>query len=155
MSRCTVLWMSDYELLSVCSPCYVKTQVLLLHSRHWSTTRARYFHTASFHIAPLRSALLISLYSFKIMLIKIQPDATVSRYLFTAKSLYMFRVSQHLSSGVFKNILLINKVIFNNVNLLVYLFKNNYYLSCIVIFIALFVWLYKWRLITNEDRVAS
>ena len=25
------------------------------------------------------------------MLIKIQPDATVCRYLFTAKSLYMFR----------------------------------------------------------------
>ena len=29
------------------------------------------------------------------MLIKIQPDATVCRYLFTANSLYMFRVSQH------------------------------------------------------------
>ena len=36
------------------------------------------------------------------MLIKIQPDATVSRYLFTAKSHYMFRVSQHPSSGVLK-----------------------------------------------------
>jgi len=35
-------------------------------------------------------------------LIKIQPDATVCRYLFTAKSLYMFRVSQHPSSGVLK-----------------------------------------------------
>ena len=34
------------------------------------------------------------------MLIKIQPDATVCRYLFTAKSLYMFRVSQHPSSVV-------------------------------------------------------
>jgi len=32
------------------------------------------------------------------MLIKIQPDATVCRYLFTAKSLYMFQVSQHPSS---------------------------------------------------------
>jgi len=31
------------------------------------------------------------------MLIKIQPDATVCRYLFTAKLLYMFRVSQHPS----------------------------------------------------------
>jgi len=30
------------------------------------------------------------------MLIKIQPDATICRYLFTAKSLYMFRVSQHV-----------------------------------------------------------
>jgi len=36
------------------------------------------------------------------MLIKMQPDATVRRYLFTAKSLYMFRVSQHPSSGVLK-----------------------------------------------------
>ena len=33
------------------------------------------------------------------MLIKIQPDARVCRYLFTAKSLYMFRVSQQPSSG--------------------------------------------------------
>jgi len=36
------------------------------------------------------------------MLIKIQPDATVCRYLFTARLLYMFRVSQHPSSGVLK-----------------------------------------------------
>ena len=36
------------------------------------------------------------------MLIKIQPDATECRYLFTAKSLYMFWVSQHPSSGVLK-----------------------------------------------------
>jgi len=38
------------------------------------------------------------------MLIIIQPDATVCRYLFTAKSLYMFRVSQHPSSGVLKTV---------------------------------------------------
>jgi len=38
------------------------------------------------------------------MLIKIQPDATVCRYLFTAKSLYMFRVSQHPSSAVLKTV---------------------------------------------------
>jgi len=38
------------------------------------------------------------------MLIKIQPDATVSRYLFTAMSLYMFRVSPHPSSGVLKTV---------------------------------------------------
>jgi len=36
--------------------------------------------------------------------IKIQPDATVCRYLFTAKSLYMFPVSQHPSSGVLKTV---------------------------------------------------
>jgi len=38
------------------------------------------------------------------MLIKIQPDATVCRYLFTAEPLYMFRVSQHPSSGVLKTV---------------------------------------------------
>jgi len=38
------------------------------------------------------------------MLIKIQLDATVCRYLFTAKSLYMFRMSQHSSSGVLKTV---------------------------------------------------
>jgi len=38
------------------------------------------------------------------MSLKIQPDATVRRYLFTAKSLYVFRVSQHPSSGVLKTL---------------------------------------------------
>ena len=38
------------------------------------------------------------------MLIKVQTDATLCRYLFTAKSLYMFRVSQHPSSGVLKTV---------------------------------------------------
>jgi len=31
-------------------------------------------------------------------------DATVCRHLFTAKLLYMFRVSQHPSSGVLKTV---------------------------------------------------
>ena len=38
------------------------------------------------------------------MLIKVLPDATVCRYLFTAKLLYMFRVSQHPSSGVLRTV---------------------------------------------------
>jgi len=38
------------------------------------------------------------------MLIKIQPDATVCRYLFTAKSLYTFPVSQHPSTGVLETV---------------------------------------------------
>ena len=38
------------------------------------------------------------------MLIKTHLDAAVYRYLFTAKSLYMFRVSQHPSSGVLKTV---------------------------------------------------
>ena len=35
---------------------------------------------------------------------KVQLDATVCRYLFTAQSLYMFRVSQHPSSGALKTV---------------------------------------------------
>ena len=38
------------------------------------------------------------------MLIKIQPDATVCRYLFNAKPLYMFRTSPHPSSGVLETV---------------------------------------------------
>jgi len=38
------------------------------------------------------------------ILIKIQPDEAVCRYLYTAKSFYMFRVLQHLSSGVLKTV---------------------------------------------------
>ena len=35
---------------------------------------------------------------------KVQFDATICRHLFTAKSLYMFRASQHLSSGALKTV---------------------------------------------------
>jgi len=35
---------------------------------------------------------------------KVQLDATVCRHLFTEQSLYMFRVSQHPSSGVLKTV---------------------------------------------------
>jgi len=35
---------------------------------------------------------------------KIPTDATVCRYLFTAELFYMFRVSQHPSSGVLKTV---------------------------------------------------
>ena len=35
---------------------------------------------------------------------KVQLDATVCRHLFAAKSLYIFRVSQHPSSGVLKTV---------------------------------------------------
>jgi len=38
------------------------------------------------------------------MLIKIQLGTSVCRYLFTAKLLYMFRVSQHPSSGALKTV---------------------------------------------------
>ena len=39
----------------------------------------------------------------------LEADATVCRYLFTAKSLYVFRVSQHPSSGVLKTVTAVNK----------------------------------------------
>ena len=42
--------------------------------------------------------------SYLCMWIKNPTDATVCRYLFTAKLLYMFRVSQHPSSGVSKTV---------------------------------------------------
>jgi len=42
--------------------------------------------------------------TYRGMLIKIQPDATVCRYLFTAKLLYMSRVLQHPSSEVLKTV---------------------------------------------------
>jgi len=35
---------------------------------------------------------------------KVQLDAIVCRHLFTAQPLYMFRASQHPSSGVLKNV---------------------------------------------------
>jgi len=38
------------------------------------------------------------------VLIKIQTDATVFIYLFTAKRLYIFRVSEYPSSGVLKTV---------------------------------------------------
>jgi len=38
------------------------------------------------------------------ILIEIQLDATVRGYLFIAKSLYMFQVSQHPSSGVLRTV---------------------------------------------------
>jgi hypothetical protein len=52
------------------------------------------------------------------MLIKIQPDATVCRYLFTAKSLYVFRVSQHPSSGVLKTVTAASGTVIISVKLL-------------------------------------
>jgi len=35
---------------------------------------------------------------------KVQLDATICRHLFTAESLYMFRASQHPSSGALKTV---------------------------------------------------
>jgi hypothetical protein len=35
---------------------------------------------------------------------KVQLDATICRHLFTARSLYMFRVSHHPPSGVLKTV---------------------------------------------------
>jgi len=42
--------------------------------------------------------------SFIVNVNKNPTDATVCRYLFTAMSLYMFRVSQHTSSGILKTV---------------------------------------------------
>jgi hypothetical protein len=52
----------------------------------------------------IRSALFLSKFITVNVNKKIQLDATVRRYLFTAKSLYMFRASQRPSSGVLKTV---------------------------------------------------
>jgi len=53
---------------------------------------------------PILSASGFNNYLKYSILIKIQPDATLCRYLFTAKSLYMFRVPQHPSSAVLETV---------------------------------------------------
>jgi len=42
--------------------------------------------------------------AFKGLIKRVQFDAAVCRHLFTAKSLYMFRVSHHPSSGALKTV---------------------------------------------------
>jgi len=44
---------------------------------------------------------------------KVQLDATVCRHLFTAKTLYMFRVSQHPSSGALKTVTATSGIVHN------------------------------------------
>ena len=67
---------------------------VILHP-HTRTTHFRYILMLFFHQR-------LSITSG--MLIKIQPDVTVCIYLFTERSLHMFRVSQHPSSGVLKTV---------------------------------------------------
>jgi len=42
--------------------------------------------------------------TYQLYINKIQQDATICRYLFTTKLLYMFRVSSHPSSGAHKTV---------------------------------------------------
>jgi len=49
-------------------------------------------------------ALCRSVHHDSLLIKKVQLDATVCRHLFTAKSLHMFRASQHPSSGVLKTV---------------------------------------------------
>jgi len=53
---------------------------------------------------PCRPLVHCSVKSYKIIVNKNPTDPTVCRYLLTAKLLYMFRVSQHPSSGVLKTL---------------------------------------------------
>jgi len=51
---------------------------------------------------------LVHTFEFKELTVNVNKNptnATVCRYLFTAKLLYMFRVSQHPSSGILKTVL--------------------------------------------------
>jgi len=53
--------------------------------------------------------------SFLIVNRKVLLDATVCRHLFTAESLYMFRASQHLSSGVLNTVSTISGISYDTV----------------------------------------
>ena len=57
-----------------------------------------------YNLSPFQNFMYQVLHIHFSVLIKIQLDATVCRYLFTAKSLYMFQVSQHPKSGVLKTV---------------------------------------------------
>ena len=52
-----------------------------------------------------RTAIWTNVQKRRSYITKIQQDATVCRYLFTAKLLYMFWVSSHPSSGVHKTVI--------------------------------------------------
>jgi len=62
------------------------------------------FSKANRHPHPVERATVHTALTLLYMWIKNPTDATVCRYLFTAKLLYMFRVSQHPSSGVSKTV---------------------------------------------------
>jgi len=54
------------------------------------------------------------------LLKKVQLDATICRYLFTAKSLYMFRTSQHPSSGALKTVTATSGIDHNTIIIMTY-----------------------------------
>ena len=61
--------------------------------------------TSNFSILPVQINTLLHIATVSIFNVNKNPtDATVCRYLFTAKLHYMFRVSQHPSSGVLKTV---------------------------------------------------
>jgi len=64
------------------------------------------------------------------MLIKIQLDATECRYLFTAKSLYMFWVSQHPSSGVLKTVTAASGICHSSFQLILVFYSMTYTGGC-------------------------
>jgi len=56
------------------------------------------------HVSLITDSQTVQIRHLLTLLIKTQPDETVCRYLFTAKSFYMFRMSQYPSSGVLKTV---------------------------------------------------
>ena len=80
-----------------------------LHTSVHSRTKNDLSETWYFHSGFMESGSFIYRQQSKLKLSnnvnkKVQLDATVCRHLFTAQSLYMFRVSQHPSSGVLKTV---------------------------------------------------
>ena len=60
---------------------------------------------------------------------KVQLDATICRHLFTAKSLYMFRESQHTSSGVLKTVTATSGNLLTKSNHCIFLLHFNYFIT--------------------------
>jgi hypothetical protein len=74
-------------------PLFTYSAFILLLFYHNFSYSSTYCHSSSIYSVPCPVALHICTDKINIYIKKIQQDATVCRYLFTAKLLYMFRMS--------------------------------------------------------------
>ena len=85
---------------AIISPCNLKTwQAVVTVVQSYTCSQSQLM---SWQKLQSNTAIILKNSEFNVN--KTPTDATVCRYLFTAKLLYMFRVSQHPSSGVLKTV---------------------------------------------------
>ena len=90
------------------SALHVSGDVFAHHQEHFTVFTVSgiyiyiYIHTHTHTCVCVCLYVYIYIYTYIYVNKKVQLDAAVCRNLFTAKSLYMFRVSQHPSSGALK-----------------------------------------------------